>query len=286
MDSLRGRPVSAAVEEGIKERLIRLYEKNLVPTVAIVRVGNDPGNIAYENGAVNKANMVGVQVEKYTCPADMEEDDLISVIESVNKDGKIHGILILQPLPSHIDGERVRNAIAMEKDIDCISDRSLGRFFVEGRGYGPCTAESCMEILNYYGVDISGKRAAVIGRSMVIGRPAALMLTRENATVTLCHSRTPRETLARVCREADIIVSAAGRIGMVTEDMMTENQVIIDVGINFDDEGRMEGDADYAAAEKICRGATPVPGGVGSVTTAILMRHLVDAAEEQMKKSR
>ena len=284
MEILKGKPVADAVEAKIRDRLISLYEKNVVTTVAIVRVGNNPGDIAYENGAVKKAKAVGVQAEKYTCPADIEEDDLITVIEAINGDGRIHGILLLQPLPEHIDGEKVRNAIAPEKDIDCISDASLARFFIKGEGYGPCTAESSMEILKHYGVEISGKRAVVIGRSMVIGRPAALMLMRENATVTVCHSKTPVETLRQACREADIIVSAAGKIDAVTEDMMTENQVIIDVGINFDVEGKMRGDADFEAVERICRAATPVPGGVGSVTTSILMRHLIDAAEEQLER--
>lgn len=284
MEILKGKPVSEAVEGEIRAGLIPLYEQNIAPTLAIVRVGNNPGDIAYENGAIKKAKSVGVQAEKFTCPEDMEEEDVISVIQSLNENAGIHGILLLQPLPAKFDGDRIRNAISPEKDVDCTSDASLARFFVRGEGFCPCTAESAMEILKHYGVEISGRRAVVIGRSMVIGRPAALMLMRENATVTVCHSKTPADTLRQACREADIIVTAAGKIDAVTEDMMTEKQVIVDVGINFDSEGKMRGDTDFEAAGRICRAATPVPGGVGSVTTAILMRHLVAAAEQQFRR--
>lgn len=284
MDLLKGKPVSEAVEAEIRERLIPLYEQNVVPTLAIVRVGNNPGDIAYENGAIKKAKAVGVQAEKFTCPEEMEEDDIISVIESLNENPAIHGILLLQPLPEKFDADRIRNSIAPEKDVDCTSDESLGRFFVKGDGFAPCTAESAMEILKFYGVEASGKKAAVLGRSMVIGRPAALMLMRENVTVTVCHSKTAKEELIKACKDADIVISAAGKIDAVTADMMSDKQTIIDVGINFDEEGKMRGDADFEAAEKICRAVTPVPGGVGSVTTAILMRHLVTATEEQLKR--
>ncbi len=283
---LKGKAVADRINEEILERTPALYEKGIVPTLAIVRVGENPSDIAYENGAVKKAKSLGLQPEKYICPADITEEDLIQVIQSINGDEKIHGILLLQPLPKGIDAAKVRNTLAPEKDLDCISDDALGRMFTGREGYGPCTAESCIEILKYYNIPIKGKKAVVIGRSMVIGKPAALMLLQENATVTICHTKTAPEDLKAICRDADIIIAAAGKIGAVTADMAREGQTIVDVGINFDEEGKMTGDVDFEPVSQVLGedGAiTPVPGGVGSVTTSLLMRHLVQAAERTLK---
>lgn len=283
---LKGKAVADRINEEILGRTPALYEKGIVPTLAIVRVGENPSDIAYENGAVKKAKSLGLQPEKYICPADITEEDLIQVIQSVNGDEKIHGILLLQPLPKGIDAAKVRNTLAPEKDLDCISDDALGRMFTGREGYGPCTAESCIEILKYYNIPIKGKKAVVIGRSMVIGKPAALMLLQENATVTICHTKTAPEDLKAICRDADIIIAAAGKIGAVTADMAREGQTIVDVGINFDKEGKMTGDVDFEPVSQVLGedGAiTPVPGGVGSVTTSLLMRHLVQAAERTLK---
>ena len=283
---LKGKAVADRINEEILERTPALYEKGIVPTLAIVRVGENPSDIAYENGAVKKAKSLGLQPEKYICPADITEEDLIQVIQSINRDEKIHGVLLLQPLPKGIDAAKVRNTLAPEKDLDCISDDALGRMFTGREGYGPCTAESCIEILKYYNIPIKGKKAVVIGRSMVIGKPAALMLLQENATVTICHTKTAPEDLKAICRDADIIIAAAGKIGAVTADMAREGQTIVDVGINFDEEGKMTGDVDFEPVSQVLGedGAiTPVPGGVGSVTTSLLMRHLVQAAERTLK---
>lgn len=283
---LKGKAVADRINEEILERTPALYEKGIVPTLAIVRVGENPSDIAYENGAVKKAKSLGLQPEKYICPADITEEDLIQVIRSINGDEKIHGVLLLQPLPKGIDAAKVRNTLAPEKDLDCISDDALGRMFTGREGYGPCTAESCIEILKYYNIPIKGKKAVVIGRSMVIGKPAALMLLQENATVTICHTKTAPEDLKAICRDADIIIAAAGKIGAVTADMAREGQTIVDVGINFDEEGKMTGDVDFEPVSQVLGedGAiTPVPGGVGSVTTSLLMRHLVQAAERTLK---
>ena len=283
---LKGKAVADRINEEILERTPALYEKGIVPTLAIVRVGENPSDIAYENGAVKKAKSLGLQPEKYICPADITEEDLIQVIQSINGDEKIHGVLLLQPLPKGIDAAKVRNILAPEKDLDCISDDALGRMFTGREGYGPCTAESCIEILKYYNIPIKGKKAVVIGRSMVIGKPAALMLLQENATVTICHTKTAPEDLKAICRDADIIIAAAGKIGALTADMAREGQTIVDVGINFDEEGKMTGDVDFEPVSQVLGedGAiTPVPGGVGSVTTSLLMRHLVQAAERTLK---
>lgn len=283
---LKGKAVADAIDRETSAKVMSMLEKGIGPTLAIVRVGEDPSDIAYENGAVKKAAKVGIQTEKYICPADIEEEDLIAVMESINQNGQIHGVLLLQPLPKHIDAARVRNALAPEKDLDCISDDALGRMFTGREGYAPCTAESCIEILKFYDIPMRGKKAVVIGRSMVIGKPAALMLLQENATVTVCHTKTASEDLKTLCRDADIIIAAAGKIGAVTADMVREGQTIIDVGINFDEEGRMTGDVDFDSVSEILgqSGAiTPVPGGVGSVTTTLLMKHLAEAAERAIK---
>ncbi|MGN0659587.1 MAG: bifunctional 5,10-methylenetetrahydrofolate dehydrogenase/5,10-methenyltetrahydrofolate cyclohydrolase [Emergencia sp.] len=278
---LKGKAAADALDAQIMERMPAFYEKGIAPTLAIVRVGENPSDIAYENGAVKKAAKLGIQTEKYICPEDLETEDMIAIINSINENDQIHGILLLQPLPEHMDSAAVRSALAAEKDLDCISDDALGRFFTRAGGFPPCTAESCIEIMKHYGIEMRGKKAVVIGRSMVIGKPAALMLLDENATVTVCHTKTEKEDLKKICREADIIIAAAGKIGTVTADMVREGQTVIDVGINFDEEGKMRGDVDFEAVSEILgeTGAiTPVPGGVGSMTTTLLMRHLTEAA--------
>lgn len=280
---LKGKEVADAIDQKILERMPALYEKNIAPTLAIIRVGDNPSDIAYENGAVKKAKKLGIMVEKFTCPAEFEQADLMAVIEAINGNAGIHGILLLQPLPAHFDSEAVRNAIAPEKDLDCISDEALGRLFTGKEGYAPCTAESCIAILNHYNIPIKGKRVVVIGRSMVIGKPVSLMLIKENATVTICHTKTEKEDLYDLCEKADIIIAAAGHQNTVTRDMVRPGQVIIDVGINFNEEGKMVGDVDFDGVSEIVEAITPVPGGVGSVTTTLLMNHLVDAAEKHGK---
>ena len=278
---LKGKIVADAIDEDLLKRTPALYEKGIVPTLAIVRVGENPSDIAYENGAVKKAKKLGLQPEKYICPADIAQEDLIQVIKAINEDEKIHGILLLQPLPKSIDADAVRNTLCPEKDLDCISDASLARLFLgSGEGFTPCTAEACIEILKFNHIDIKGKKAVVIGRSMVIGKPVAMMLLKENATITICHTRTEDRDLKDLCQGADIIIAAAGHAGTLTADMVRPGQTIIDVGINFDDEGKMLGDVDYEPVSGIVGSITPVPGGVGSVTTTLLMKHLVEAAEK------
>lgn len=282
MLELRGKPVACKIEEDIVKDLSVLQESNVAPVLAVVRVGEDQSQKAYEKGLVSKSERLGIKVEKYICSENIEEDDLIEVIRSINENENIHGILLLQPLPERMDGRKVRNAIAVKKDVDCTSDGSLGRFFTDRDfPFSPCTAESVIEILDYYHVDITGKKAVVIGRSMVIGKPVALMLTDRNATVTVCHSRTDREDLKKLCREADIIVTASGRQKTLTGDMAGEKTFVVDVGINFSEEGKMCGDADYEALKDKVAGITPVPGGVGSVTTSVMFRHLMRGALAQ-----
>ena len=199
------------------------------------------------------------------------------MIDEVNKDENIHGVLMFRPLPKHIDQTLVENALCAEKDVDCQTDASLGGVFTGKKvGFPPCTPQACMEILDHYGIDCTGKKAVVIGRSLVVGKPAAMMLIKKNATVTVCHTRTV--DMPSVTREADILVVAAGRAGVVGADYVAPGQIVIDVGINVNEEGKLCGDVDYAAVEPIVDAITPVPGGVGSVTTSVLVGHVVEAA--------
>lgn len=279
MELLKGKPVADEIKKNIGEKIESLLEKGVAPTLGILRVGSEESDIAYENSAVKAAKALGLNAEKYIMDGDSEEEDVADVLKIMNEDDKIHGILLFRPLPKHIDEDRIRNMIEPSKDIDGISDASVGSLFTGNRvGFPPCTAEAVLKILEHYGIEISGKKAAVIGRSLVIGKPAAMMLMEKNATVTMCHSRTKPEDLKDICLNSDIIVCAAGKIDTVGAPHVNGAQTIIDVGINFDDEGKMCGDVNFEAIDGKAAALTPVPGGVGSVTTALLLQHVVEAA--------
>ena len=279
MELLKGKPVADKINEKTAAITEELLSKDIVPTLAILRVGSDPSDIAYEESAVKKAKSLGVHVEKYIMDAKSDESDVLDVLKVINDDENIHGILMFRPLPEGMDEEKVRNHLAASKDVDGITDAALGGIFTGNvSGFPPCTAEAPMTILKYYGIDLSGKKAVVIGRSLVVGKPVAMMLMAEHATVTICHSRTPEEDLKAACLDADIIICAAGRRSTLTEDCVNGKQVVIDVGINFDEEGKMCGDADFEAVKDKVKAITPVPGGVGGVTTALLMHHTAAAA--------
>ena len=286
MELLKGKPVADALYEKIRQKMKELLPSGITPTLAIVRVGEKDSDIAYENSAVKKAESLGIHVEKFILEEQVSEEEVIKVLQFINQNEKIHGVLLFRPLPPHMDDERVRNHLLPEKDVDGITDGSLAGVFAGiRRGFPPCTAEAAMEILNYYKIPISGQRATVIGRSLVIGKPVAMMLMEQNATVSICHSKTGSENLKKYCREADIIICAAGRAGTLTGKHVDGKQVIIDVGINFDEEGNMCGDADLKEIEAVggAEAITPVPGGVGNVTTALLLYHVVEAAFLQKK---
>lgn len=278
----KGAPVAAALNEKTRMEAQKLREMGIVPTLAIIRVGERPDDIAYENGACKRAEAVGVAVLKLTLSADASERELEQTIYMVNDDFNIHGVLLLRPLPATMNEERLVGLLAPEKDVDGITDGSLtGVFTGKKIGYAPCTAQACMEILDYYGVDCAGKRAVVVGRSLVVGRPAAMLLMSKNATVTICHTRT-RE-LAEQMKQGEIVIAAAGRRGMFGAECFQEGQIVLDVGIHFNEEGKMCGDVITAEAEPVVEAITPVPGGVGAVTTAVLMNHVVTAALRQQK---
>ena len=276
---LKGAPVAQAINLRSQALLSELLGRGVTPTLAIVRVGERADDIAYENGAVKRCEKVGVAVSRIALPESIKQDELQNKISELNNDGSVHGVLVLMPLPKHLDGEAIRRALSPEKDVDGITDGSLaGVFTGSGNGFSPCTAQACIEILDYYGYDCKGKSSVVIGRSLVVGKPAAMLLLAKNATVTVCHTRTV--DMPSVTKNAEILIIAAGKAKAIGADFLSENHVVIDVGINFS-EGVMCGDVDYEAALQIVSAITPVPGGVGTVTTSVLVNHVVEAAKRR-----
>lgn len=276
---LKGAPVAKAISQSLKERTVALKDKGVVPTLMILRVGSRADDISYERGAVKRCAACGVAVRRRIFPLTVEQEYLINAIEEINKDPAIHGVLLFRPLPKSIDEAAVCAALSPDKDMDGITEGSMaGIFSGSGKGYPPCTAQACMEILDHYGVEAEGKQAVVMGRSNVIGKPAAMLLLKKNATVTVCHSKT-RDAEA-VCRQADILIAAIGKAGMIGAGHVSPGQVVLDVGINVTNDGKITGDCDFEAVEPIVSAVTPVPAGVGSVTTAVLAKHVVDAAEK------
>ena len=287
---LLGKEVTDALNASLQTRTTVLREKGTVPTLGIIRVGANPSDLSYEKGAVKRAELVGVEVKKFELPEDASKEDVLAVIDQVNADDSIHGVLMFRPLPKHLkaDQNEICNRLDPKKDVDCMTHMSNAGVF-EGLdlGYAPCTPAACMEILDYYGIDCKGKNAVVIGRSLVVGKPAAMMLLGKNATVTVCHTKTV--DLPKICRGADLIISAAGVLKSLTKDFVRPGQVVIDVSINWDANkpnskgglGAIAGDAVFAEVEPIVEAITPVPGGVGSVTTSVLMKHVIEAAERK-----
>ena len=278
---LLGKEVNGALNRRISDDVLRLKEKGIVPTLAILRVGENPGDLAYERGAKKRCEALGVECTVIAFDENVLQEELLSCIDRINRDDTIHGVLLLRPLPRHLDASVIENAVSAEKDVDCMTDLSISGVF-SGRniGYPPCTAQACIEILDHYGIDCTGKKAVVVGRSLVVGKPVSMMLLQNNATVTICHTRT--KDLRSVTKDADILIVAAGKAGVIGAEHVREGQIVIDVGINTDEDGKLCGDVKFSEAEKIAGYITPVPGGVGSVTTSVLVRHVVDAA---MRKS-
>ena len=279
---LKGAPVVAAMNERNAALCEQLKAKGITPTLAVVRVGEREDDLSYERGVMTRCSKVGVAVRQFVLPADATQEQLLRVLDEVNTDDGIHGCLLFRPLPKQFDDRTVRAALRPEKDIDGITDGSLAGVFTNtDLGYAPCTAQACMEILKYYNVPLSGKRAVVVGRSLVVGKPAAMMLDRENATVTLCHTGT--RDVADHMRRADVIVAAMGSAGFVTPDKIKDGAVLVDVGVSrvYDEEAgryRIKGDVDKACYDK-ASAYTPNPGGVGPMTRAMLLANVVEMAE-------
>ncbi len=285
---LLGKEVNEALVVALQERTAALRNKGVVPTLGIIRLGENPSDLSYEKGATKRAEEVGVAVKNFVLPETATKEEVLAVVDQVNADESIHGVLMFRPLPKHLknDQDEICNRLDPKKDVDSMTHMSnAGVFEGQDLGYAPCTPAACMEILDHYGIDCKGKKAAVIGRSLLVGKPAAMMLMEKNATVTICHTKTV--DTAAICREADIIVSAAGVVKSLTKDYVRPGQVVIDVSMNWDAEkvtskgvGGMSGDAVFDEVEPIVEAITPVPGGVGAVTTSVLMKHVVEAAEK------
>ncbi|MGN0981008.1 MAG: bifunctional 5,10-methylenetetrahydrofolate dehydrogenase/5,10-methenyltetrahydrofolate cyclohydrolase [Candidatus Avoscillospira sp.] len=281
---LLGKEVNANLNARIIADCEALKAQGVQPTLAIVRCGERPDDLSYERGASKRAETLGVAVEKFLLPEDVTKEELLKVIDEINANDKIHGVLMFRPLPKHLkaDQDEICNRLDPRKDVDGMTDGSnAGVFMGKKLGFAPCTPSACMEILDYYGIDCTGKKAVVIGRSLVVGKPAAMMLMAKNATVTVCHTRT--KDVPSVAREADILVSAAGVLKSLTKDYVRPGQVVIDVSINWDDaKGGIAGDAVFEEVEPIVDAITPVPGGVGAVTTSVLIGHVVEAAKRSL----
>ena len=279
---LKGMPVAKAISEELKARSEALQAKGVVPTLAIFRVGERDDDLSYERGAMKRAEQTGVAVKNVVLPADVDSDTFFEALDGLNKDETVHGILMFRPLPKQLDGEKARQMLAPEKDVDGCTDGSLAGVFANAKvGFPPCTAQAAMEILKFYGIDPKGKKAAVIGRSLVIGRPVAMMLMHANATVTICHTRTV--DVPSITKEADIVIAASGQMESIGAEYLSGGQTVIDVGIGWNEEkGKLCGDVKFEEAEPVVAAITPVPGGVGSVTTAVLCKHVIEAAERTL----
>lgn len=279
MELLKGAPVSAAIREWAAEEIKQL--QGSVPKLAIIRVGEKPDDMSYERSAVKKMETFGLRVQTFVFPKDISDEDFKEAFQKINKDQDVAGILLLRPLPGQIKEKEIEAMIDPRKDLDGISPVNIAKVFSgDPSGFAPCTAEAVIEILKANNISIEGKRAAVIGRSMVIGKPLSMLLLKENATVTICHTRT--KELPEICRQAEILVAAAGKAGMVEESWVSDGAVVIDVGINVDENGKLCGDVDQASMESRNLLLTPVPGGVGAVTTAVLAKHLIQAARSNV----
>lgn len=271
-NTLTGTPAAAEIYVQVREHAAAL---DAPPCLAAVSVGAQPDDLAYLRSIAQAAAGCGVAVRPVPLPADCAPEALTDTLRALSTDGAVHGVLLLRPLPEALRAQEILDTLDARKDVDGMTTASLGALVTGAAGFAPCTAEACMELLRAHGIDPAGRRVTVVGRSLVIGRPAALLLTRADATVTLCHRKTP--DLAARCRDADILLAAAGAPGLITTDFVRPGQIVLDAGATALPDGTLRGDvAPDAAAIAVC---TPVPGGIGSVTTALLLRHTVQAAE-------
>ena len=277
MKELRGMPAAKAMLADLQIRMDALGEKGVVPKLTVVRVGAREDDLSYERGIYKRFEGVGAKVETIELPLSVTQEELEKVIVSLNEDASVHGVLLFRPLPKNLDEIRIKSLLTEEKDVDCLTSANDAHLFAgDKKGYPPCTPQAVMEILDHYDINLTGKRVTVVGRSMVVGKPVAMLLLAKNATVTICHTRTVN--LQEECRKADIIVACAGVPRMITSDFVREGQVVIDVGIHVVDD-KLCGDVDYDGVSEIVDAITPVPGGVGSVTTTVLLKHVIMSAE-------
>jgi len=280
MTELKGAPVAAALTERCRARVAALEAAGITPKLAVVRVGEREDDVSYEKGIVKRFSAAGAAVEPAALPPGTTQAGLEAKITSLNRDESVHGILLFRPLPSHLSPEPIKALIAPEKDVDCMGTANTARVFEGSKnGYVPCTAGAVIELLDFYGIGLAGRKVTIIGRSLVVGRPLAMLLLARDATVTVCHTKTCN--LAEECRRSDILIACAGSAGMVGADFARPGQIVIDVGINMAG-GKLRGDVDYGAVAGIVEAITPVPSGVGAVTTAVLLEQTVWSAMKLM----
>ena len=278
MKELRGMPAAKAMLADLQVRVDGLKEKGIEPKLVVVRVGAREDDLSYERGIYKRFDGVGAKVVTIELPLEVTQEELENTILSLNEDDSVHGVLLFRPLPKTLDEVRVKSLLAEEKDVDCLTSANDAHLFAgDKKGYPPCTPQAVMEILDYYDINLTGKKVTVVGRSMVVGKPVAMLLLAKNATVTICHTKT--ENLQEECRNADIIVACAGVPRMITSEFVHEGQVVIDVGIHVVDD-KLCGDVDYDSVSEMVDAITPVPGGVGSVTTTVLLKHVIMSAEK------
>ncbi|APH20494.1 bifunctional 5,10-methylenetetrahydrofolate dehydrogenase/5,10-methenyltetrahydrofolate cyclohydrolase [Clostridium botulinum] len=275
---LYGNEVALKIKEDLNLRIDKLKEKNIIPKLAILRMGNKQDDIAYERSIIKSCEKLNIETKVEELSEDILEEDFLKLMESLNKEKEIDGILVFRPYPKHLNENIINSSIALNKDVDCMHPLNLERIF-EGDldGFMPCTPEAVIEILRYYDIDLKGKNIVIINRSMVVGKPLSMMVLSHNATVTICHSKTI--DLPSITKKADIVVTAIGKAKLVKEEYFNEDSIVIDVSINVDENGKLCGDVDFENVKEKVGAITPVPKGVGSVTTTLLLKHIVDAAE-------
>ncbi|MGI5902075.1 MAG: bifunctional 5,10-methylenetetrahydrofolate dehydrogenase/5,10-methenyltetrahydrofolate cyclohydrolase [Desulfitobacteriia bacterium] len=273
---LQAQPVNEVLKKNLKREIAELKAKGKIPTLGMIRVGNQPDDIYYEKSIVKNCRELGIETETLVLAENIENEDLINNLQKFNTTGGIHGIMIFRPLPPHLDEDPLKEIIAPEKDVDCLNPRNLTKIFMgDNSGLKPCTPAAVLEILKHYKINLQGAEVVVAGRSLVVGKPLSMMLLEENATVTICHSRS--KNLPELCKRADILIAAIGKAGFFNEKYVTEKSIVIDVGINETEEGTLSGDVDQKAVLGRVQALTPVPGGVGPVTTLMLLKNVVQA---------
>ena len=274
-----GKTISDQIKEEAALEAQKLQRQGITPCLAVVLVGNDPASMVYVNNKKKACEKVGILSRSYELPEDTEEKDLLALVEQLNMDNSVHGVLVQLPLPPQIDEEKVILAVDPKKDVDCFHPLNVGLLHTGQKGFLPCTPAGVLELIERSGHTIEGKRCVVIGRSHNVGKPTAMLLLQKNGTVTICHSKT--KNLPEICKEADILVSAVGKLHTVTKDMVKEGAVVIDVGMNRNENGKLCGDVDFDDVCEVAGAVSPVPGGVGLMTVAMLMKNCITAAKLQ-----
>ena len=274
---MKGAEVARAMKAEMTEAVEALKQRGISPCLTIVRVGARPDDLAYERGAKKRMEMLGIECRVAELAEDISQQKLEETFRKINEDSSVHGILLFRPLPALLDEEPLKKMIDPCKDVDCMSPVNIAKVFAgDETGHAPCTAEAVMELLEHYKINLTGKKVTIVGRSMVVGRPLSMLMLKKNATVTICHTRT--KDLAATCAEAEVLVAAAGKAKMVTAEMTGRGAVVADVGINVDAEGNLCGDVDFESVAEKAACISPVPGGVGSVTTSVLAKHVIKSA--------